>query len=218
VQVQVVEFDASTPFKDQLEVISQTGVFVSVHTSNLANAQFLQPGSAVFEIIQRNWMWAEMDLSFKVPLTASMAGCQPAVNPPRNHAVTLHNIDFILDRGLESWRYITCRSPLPSYGRYGVKHMLVARHRFPFKPPTPPPPKKTLGGGPRPTRGGGGGGGVRRTHPIRVVARSGSEVFPFGEERRLRYSANVVHTHRQTPNLRPCTRLDSIACLLTREC
>lgn len=64
----MVQFDASTPFKHQLEVISNTSVFVSVHTSNLANAQFLQPGSAVFEIIQRNWMWAEMDLAFKVRL------------------------------------------------------------------------------------------------------------------------------------------------------
>jgi protein O-GlcNAc transferase len=29
-----------------------TGVFVSAHTSNLANAMLLQPGSAVIEIIQ----------------------------------------------------------------------------------------------------------------------------------------------------------------------
>ena len=65
-QVRVVEFDSSTPFKEQLEVIAATGVFVSVHTSNLANALFLQPGSAVLEIIQRNWNWADMDRSFKV--------------------------------------------------------------------------------------------------------------------------------------------------------
>ena len=39
---------------------------VSVHTSNLANAQFLQPGSAVFEIIQRNWFWHGLDRSFQV--------------------------------------------------------------------------------------------------------------------------------------------------------
>ena len=30
----------------------KTGVYISVHTSNLANAPLLQPGSAVFEIIQ----------------------------------------------------------------------------------------------------------------------------------------------------------------------
>ena len=64
--MRVVEFDSSTPFKEQLEVIAATGVFVSVHTSNLANALFLQPGSAVVEIIQRNWNWADMDRSFKV--------------------------------------------------------------------------------------------------------------------------------------------------------
>ena len=61
-----MEFGANTPLRDQLKVIAETGVFVSVHTSNLANAQFLQPGSAVFEIIQRNWFWADMDLTFKV--------------------------------------------------------------------------------------------------------------------------------------------------------
>ncbi|PSC72084.1 EGF domain-specific O-linked N-acetylglucosamine transferase [Micractinium conductrix] len=65
-EVRVVEFNASTPFKEQLETIAATSVLVSVHTSNLANAQFLQPGSAVFEIIQRNWFWHGLDRSFQV--------------------------------------------------------------------------------------------------------------------------------------------------------
>ena len=43
-QVRVVEFNASTSFREQVEVMSSTGVFISVHTSNLANAQFLPPG------------------------------------------------------------------------------------------------------------------------------------------------------------------------------
>jgi hypothetical protein len=64
-QVKVVEFNASTPFEEQLRVMAGTGVFVSVHTSNLANAQFLQPGSAVVEIIQRNWIWDNLDRSFQ---------------------------------------------------------------------------------------------------------------------------------------------------------
>jgi protein O-GlcNAc transferase len=50
--VRVVEFNASTPFAAQLGVMRDTGVYVSAHTSNLANAVFLQPGSAVVEIIQ----------------------------------------------------------------------------------------------------------------------------------------------------------------------
>lgn len=50
--VRVVEFNSSTPFAEQLRVMQDTGVFVSAHTSNLANAVFLQPGSAVVEIIQ----------------------------------------------------------------------------------------------------------------------------------------------------------------------
>lgn len=69
-QVRVVEFDGNTPFEVQLQAISETGVFVSVHTSNLANAQFLQPGSAVIEIIQRNWGWHEIDRTFQASRSA----------------------------------------------------------------------------------------------------------------------------------------------------
>ncbi|KAK9828787.1 hypothetical protein WJX72_002076 [[Myrmecia] bisecta] len=65
-EVRVVEFNSSTSFREQLEVISQTGVFISVHTSNLANAQFLQPGAAVIEILQRNWVWHNLDRSFQI--------------------------------------------------------------------------------------------------------------------------------------------------------
>ena len=42
------------------------GVYVSVHTSNLANSQFMRPGAAVFEIIQRNWAYHGLDKSFQV--------------------------------------------------------------------------------------------------------------------------------------------------------
>ncbi|KAL4853094.1 hypothetical protein ACK3TF_005878 [Chlorella vulgaris] len=65
-EVRVVEFNASTPFRHQLETMASTSVLVSVHTSNLANAQFMQPGSAVFELIQRNWFWHGLDRSFQV--------------------------------------------------------------------------------------------------------------------------------------------------------
>ena len=65
-QVQVVEFNTTTSFREQLQVIAGTGVFISVHTSNLANAQFLPPGGAVFEILQRNWVWENLDRSFQV--------------------------------------------------------------------------------------------------------------------------------------------------------
>lgn len=64
-QVRVVEFSAATPFARQLEAIAGAGVFVSVHTSNLANAAFLQPGSAVLELLQRNWAWGGLDRSFQ---------------------------------------------------------------------------------------------------------------------------------------------------------
>ena len=65
-QVRVVEFTAATPFAEQLRTMAETGLFISVHTSNLANAQFLPPGAAVVEIIQRNWVWHNLDRSFQV--------------------------------------------------------------------------------------------------------------------------------------------------------
>lgn len=62
----MVEFNSSTSFREQVETMAGTGVFISVHTSNLANSQFLPPGSAVVELIQRNWIWDNLDQSFKV--------------------------------------------------------------------------------------------------------------------------------------------------------
>ena len=46
--------------------MADTGVLVSVHTSNLANAPFLSPGAAVVEVLQRNWAWHNLDRSFQV--------------------------------------------------------------------------------------------------------------------------------------------------------
>ena len=72
-QVRVVEFGGSTPFREQLATMATTGVYVSVHTSNLANTPFLPPGAVVFEIIQRNWAWCDIDQSF-VAFTKQMGG------------------------------------------------------------------------------------------------------------------------------------------------
>ncbi|KAI8470588.1 MAG: hypothetical protein J3K34DRAFT_385246 [Monoraphidium minutum] len=63
--VRVVEFDATSSLKEQLLTMAGTGLFVSVHTSNLANAPLLQPGSAVLEFIPRHWTWMNLDRSFK---------------------------------------------------------------------------------------------------------------------------------------------------------
>ncbi len=65
-QVRVAEFNESTSFQEQLETVASAGVYISVHTSNLANAPFLRPGSAVVELIQRNWVWHDLDKSFQV--------------------------------------------------------------------------------------------------------------------------------------------------------
>ena len=80
----MVEFTAATPFEAQLRAMADTGLFISVHTSNLANAQFLQPGSAVVEIIQRNWVWHNLDRSFQVCPTAEIQhslGSESQVSP-----------------------------------------------------------------------------------------------------------------------------------------
>lgn len=37
-QVRVAEFNESTSFREQLEAVSSTGVYVSVHTSNLVRS------------------------------------------------------------------------------------------------------------------------------------------------------------------------------------
>ena len=50
--MQVVEYNETSSLHEQLLQMRKTGVYISVHTSNLANAPLLQPGSAVFEIIQ----------------------------------------------------------------------------------------------------------------------------------------------------------------------
>mmetsp|Transcript_33697 Transcript_33697/g.95336 ORF Transcript_33697/g.95336 Transcript_33697/m.95336 type:complete len:574 (+) Transcript_33697:210-1931(+) len=68
-EVQVVEFDSTTSMRDQLKVMAETGLLVSSHSSQLANAQFLQPGSAVLELIQRNWL-EPFDVSFRVQTDA----------------------------------------------------------------------------------------------------------------------------------------------------
>ncbi len=61
----MVEFGSTSSLYEQLLQMKDTGVYISVHTSNLANSPLLQPGSAVFEIIQRNWHWNGLDTSFR---------------------------------------------------------------------------------------------------------------------------------------------------------
>ena len=97
VQVRVVEFNTSTSFHEQLQVISGTGVFISVHTSNLANAQFLPPGAAVFEIIQRNWVWENLDRSFQVAQnpTSLQQSCQHASTQSDVHMIVSHSNELL---------------------------------------------------------------------------------------------------------------------------
>lgn len=64
-RVRAVEFTSATPFSDQLRELSRASLFVSAHTSNLANAPFLRPGAAVLELLQRHWGgWGRMDRAF----------------------------------------------------------------------------------------------------------------------------------------------------------
>jgi hypothetical protein len=63
--VHVVEFTADTLFKEQLEIMASTDILISTHTSALANVVFLPPGAVVLELIHRNWVWSNLDTSFK---------------------------------------------------------------------------------------------------------------------------------------------------------
>ena len=83
----MVEFDEGTPFAEQLAAMAATGVLVSVHTSNLANAQFLPPGRAVVELIQRNWVWHNLDRSFQARARAPRPPCAVVVSVPLARAV-----------------------------------------------------------------------------------------------------------------------------------
>lgn len=47
----MVEFNSTSSLQEQLLTMRDTGLFVSVHTSNLANAPLLSPGSAVLEFL-----------------------------------------------------------------------------------------------------------------------------------------------------------------------
>jgi hypothetical protein len=65
-RVRAVEFTPATPFAHQLRELSRASLFVSAHTSNLANAPFLRPGSATLELLQRHWGgWGDMDRAFR---------------------------------------------------------------------------------------------------------------------------------------------------------
>ncbi|KAH7622038.1 hypothetical protein Ndes2526B_g02863 [Nannochloris sp. 'desiccata'] len=63
--IRVVEFTFDTPFKDQLEIMASTDILVSTHTSALANLAFLPRGAVVLELIHKNWVWSNLDTSFK---------------------------------------------------------------------------------------------------------------------------------------------------------
>ena len=50
-ELRLVEYNSTSSLYEQLLAMRGTGIYISVHTSNLANAPLLQPGSAVFEPI-----------------------------------------------------------------------------------------------------------------------------------------------------------------------
>ncbi len=70
-----MEFGAEDTFQAQLEAMASTDLFVSAHTSNLANALFLRPGAAVVEVLMRNWAWeGEACIFLQVFVKLSQAG------------------------------------------------------------------------------------------------------------------------------------------------
>ncbi len=50
IEPKVVIWDGGTSFHDQVELLSNTGVFIAAHGAGLMNTIFLPPGAAVIEI------------------------------------------------------------------------------------------------------------------------------------------------------------------------
>lgn len=69
-----MEYGSTSSLYEQLLQMRQTGVFIAVHTSNLANAPLLQPGSAVIEIIQVGPSGVRMQLPRGVVVGEGLGG------------------------------------------------------------------------------------------------------------------------------------------------
>ncbi|RMZ56114.1 hypothetical protein APUTEX25_004538, partial [Auxenochlorella protothecoides] len=72
--VNMVEHSNDTPMAEQMRSVASTSVLVSVHTSALAIAPMLRPGSIVVELLQRNWRYQHLDESFKVRVVGGLVG------------------------------------------------------------------------------------------------------------------------------------------------
>lgn len=70
----MVEHSNDTPMAEQMRSVASTSVLVSVHTSALAIAPMLRPGSIVVELLQRNWRYQHLDESFKVRVVGGLVG------------------------------------------------------------------------------------------------------------------------------------------------
>lgn len=97
----MVEYTGASTFAEQLAAMAGTSVYISVHTSNLVNSLLLPPGAAVFEVLQRNWVWAGArpwggrcwlgGQGARAPACAARSLCRPlpAPNPSHSHALAL---------------------------------------------------------------------------------------------------------------------------------
>ncbi|PRW57354.1 DUF563 domain [Chlorella sorokiniana] len=106
-EVRVVEFDSSSSLREQLEMAAGTGLFISVHTSNLANALLLPPGAAVVEVLQRNWAWEDID-QFFVSLTKQLEDVHHYALRAQGLNETLHT-DPRLARLFGNWTAAQCQ-------------------------------------------------------------------------------------------------------------
>ena len=70
-QVQRFTATPSAPFADHVHTMAETGILVSRHGAMLANALFLPPGAAVYELLPYNWEWRQMSQMYR-NMTQSM--------------------------------------------------------------------------------------------------------------------------------------------------
>ena len=63
--VTLAEWTGETGVASQLAEIATADILVSTHTSALAAAHLVRPGTTIIELIPRNWAWGGLDASFR---------------------------------------------------------------------------------------------------------------------------------------------------------
>jgi hypothetical protein len=106
---------AAAPFSEHVLAMSQTGLLISRHGPLLANAMFLPPGGAVYELLPYNWEWQGLSRLYK-NLTRSTGVLHHFAWRPKQPKWAVYHNDA--DAKFSSWNATECSGkcvniPLP---------------------------------------------------------------------------------------------------------